>query len=618
MKQTIPVLGMACANCAANVERTLSRMEGVRSAVVSLAGRSVMVDYDEQTISLTDMKRIVSEAGYDLVVEDNRDAAEEERTALKRLAYRMVLAWVIAAAVMVLCMHFHNFWLSAVLSAVCMAVCGGRFYTNAWRQLCHGGAGMDMLVALSTLVAFLASFVGDSMYFDTTIMIIAFMLTGRWLEEKAKNGAVASIRRLMGLQPKTAWIVAADGGVGEVPIATIKVGDLIEVKAGSRIPVDGRVAEAESFMTTGVAYVDESMLSGEPMPVGKSEGDKVMAGTIVSQGKLRLRAQQVGKDTALAAIVRRVQEAQGSKAPVQLIVDKVARVFVPVVLGLSVITFLIWWIVGGNAALSQALISALAVMVIACPCAMGLATPTALAVGMGKAARRQIFIKDAAALELLRKVDAIVIDKTGTLTVPNPNIDFTKDNNLPFAEREQLKPHAREAVEALRRDGIDIYMMSGDREDAAAYWAREAGIEHWQSGVQPSDKQALVADLQQQGKVVAMIGDGINDTQALAQADVSVAMGKGTDVAMDVAGLTLMTDDLRAIPEALTLSRRTVRMIWQNLFWAFIYNLVCIPLAAGVGHLFGVDFQITPMYAAALMALSSVSVVLNSLRLSRG
>ena len=453
-------------------------------------------------------------------------------------------------------------------------------------------------------------------------MIITFVLTGRCLEEKAKDSTASSIRQLMGMQPKTARLVTREKIEGtndykmeEVPISTIQIGDMIEVRAGEKIPVDGVVTQAESFMTSDAAYVDEAMISGEPTPAMKKAGDNVLAGTIPSQGKLRMRAKQIGENTALAHIIRMVQEAQGSKAPVQRIVDKAAVVFVPVVAAIAFFTFLVWLIVGGNGALPQAILSAVAVLVIACPCAMGLATPTALMVGIGKAAQKQILIKDASALENLRKVDALVIDKTGTLTIPNPNIDFTRQDQLSLLERESLKPHAKEAMTALRQEGIEVYMMSGDKEEAARYWAQEAGIGNYHSKVLPGDKQALVKTLQQQGKRVAMVGDGINDTQALALADVSIAIGRGTDVAMDVAQITLMGDDLMALPDAVVLSRKTVGMIWQNLFWAFVYNIVCIPLAAGALHIFGIDFQITPMWASGLMACSSLSVVLNSLRL---
>jgi len=454
------------------------------------------------------------------------------------------------------------------------------------------------------------------------VMIITFVLTGRCLEEKAKDSTASSIRQLMGMQPKTARLVTREKMEGtndykmeEVPISTIQIGDMIEVRAGEKIPVDGVVTQAESFMTSDAAYVDEAMISGEPTPAMKKAGDNVLAGTIPSQGKLRMRAKQIGENTALAHIIRMVQEAQGSKAPVQRIVDKAAVVFVPVVAAIAFFTFLVWLIVGGNGALPQAILSAVAVLVIACPCAMGLATPTALMVGIGKAAQKQILIKDASALENLRKVDALIIDKTGTLTIPNPNIDFTRQDQLSLQERESLKPHAKEAMTALRQEGIEVYMMSGDKEEAARYWAQEAGIGNYHSKVLPGDKQALVKTLQQQGKRVAMVGDGINDTQALALADVSIAIGRGTDVAMDVAQITLMGDDLMALPDAVVLSRKTVGMIWQNLFWAFVYNIVCIPLAAGALHIFGIDFQITPMWASGLMACSSLSVVLNSLRL---
>ena len=451
-------------------------------------------------------------------------------------------------------------------------------------------------------------------YFDASVMIITFVLTGRCLEEKARDGAASSIRQLLGMQPKTARIVSGDS-ISELPLSAIAYGDIIEVRAGEKIPVDGTVTMAESFMTPDAAYVDEAMISGEPAPVAKRTGDRVLAGTIPNQGRLRMRAQQVGEKTALAQIIRMVQEAQASKAPVQRLVDRAALVFVPVIAGISLITFMLWLVFGGMEALPRAVMSAVSVLVVACPCAMGLATPTALMVGMGRAARRHILIKDAAALEKMRRVDAIVIDKTGTLTIPNHNIDFTRPDILRPEDRESLKPHAREAISALRSRGVEVYMMSGDNEAAAAYWADKAGITNYRSGVKPDDKQELVARLQREGRCVAMVGDGINDTQALALADVGIAIARGTDVAIDAAQVTLMGDDLMALPEAFSLSARTCRMIWQNLFWAFVYNLVCVPAAAGALLLFGVDFQITPMWASALMAMSSLSVVLNSLRL---
>lgn len=633
---------MACSVCSANVEKKLQSLKGINSASVSLASRTALVDYNPDIISLEDMKREISNAGYDLVIENDRSVEEINRREFTLLRRRTLASWLFA----ILTMCFSMGWIShtgSFANQICLLLtlanllyCGKQFYVSAWKQLLHHTANMDSLVALSTLIAFLFStfntFFGEMVwgargiewhtYFDASVMIITFVLTGRCLEEKAKDSTASSIRQLMGMQPKTARLVTREKIEGtndykmeEVPISTIQIGDMIEVRAGEKIPVDGVVTQAESFMTADAAYVDEAMISGEPTPAMKKAGDNVLAGTIPSQGKLRMRAKQIGENTALAHIIRMVQEAQGSKAPVQRIVDKAAVVFVPVVAAIAFFTFLVWLIVGGNGALPQAILSAVAVLVIACPCAMGLATPTALMVGMGKAAQKQILIKDASALENLRKVDALVIDKTGTLTIPNPNIDFTRQDQLSLQERESLKPHAKEAMTALRQEGIEVYMMSGDKEEAARYWAQEAGIGNYHSKVLPGDKQALVKTLQQQGKRVAMVGDGINDTQALALADVSIAIGRGTDVAMDVAQITLMGDDLMALPDAVALSRKTVGMIWQNLFWAFVYNIVCIPLAAGALHIFGIDFQITPMWASGLMACSSLSVVLNSLRL---
>jgi len=635
MKRTIPVIGMACSACSANIEKKLNSLNGITSASVSLPSRSALVDFNPDEVSLTDMKAAINAIGYDLVIEEGRSAVEIEKRAYTLLKRKAILSWIFAIGVMAISMHWINFGNNNTSNQVALLValgnmlyCGKQFYVSAWKQLKNGLANMDTLVALSTLIAFLFSvfntFWGESVwssrgimwhtYFDASVMIITFVLTGKLLEEKAKDGTASSIREMMGMTPKTAHIVDGDK-VEEVPISTIEVGDLLEVRTGEKVPVDGEVVWAESFMTPNAAYIDESMITGEPNPAKKEKGDRVLAGTIPNQGKLRMRARQIGKDTMLAQIIRMVQEAQGSKAPVQRIVDKAALVFVPVVSTIALVTFLAWWIIGGNAYLPQAILSAIAVLVIACPCAMGLATPTALMVGIGKAAEEQILIKDASALENLRKINALVTDKTGTLTIPNKNIDFTKSDNLALEERETLKPNARKAMETLQKNGVEVYMMSGDKEEAAKYWAEKAGIKHYQSKVLPQDKENLVRRLQTEGKHVAMVGDGINDTQALALADVSIAIGKGTDVAMDVAQITLMGDDLHTLPEALQLSRRTVRMIWENLFWAFIYNIVCIPLAAGVLYIFGIDWQITPSWASALMAFSSVSVVLNSLRL---
>ena len=635
MKKTIPVVGMACSACSANVEKKLNSLEGVHAASVSLLSRSALIDFDPAVISLDDMKREINNIGYDLVTEADRSAIEIEQSAYVLLRRKVLFSWIFALLVMAISMHWivlgnrdMGNQMSLLLALFNLIYCGRSFYLTAFKQLRHGAANMDTLVALSTGISFLFSvfntFWGESVwgsrgiawhtYYDASVMIITFVLTGRLLEEKAKDATASSIRQLMGLQPKTARIVQ-DGKIEEVPISTIECGDVLEVRAGDKIPVDGEVVSAESFMKADAAYIDESMITGEPTPCEKVKGSKVLAGTIPSQGKLRMRARQIGENTALAHIIQMVQEAQGSKAPVQRIVDKVALVFVPVVACVAVVTFLLWWIIGGNVALPQAILSAIAVLVIACPCAMGLATPTALMVGIGKAAQEKVLIKDATALERMRKVDAVVIDKTGTLTIPNQEIDFTKADNLPLEARETLKPHAAEAMQELQNAGIEVHMMSGDKEEAARYWAEKAGIKHYRSKVLPQDKENLVRELQQRGKTVAMVGDGINDTQALALADVSIAIGRGTDVAMDVAQVTLMGDDLRSVPKAIQLSRRTVKMITENLFWAFIYNIVCLPLAAGVLYLFGISFQITPMWASALMAFSSVSVVLNSLRL---
>ncbi len=631
MKKTIPVIGMACASCSANVERKLNSLEGIHSASVSLPGRSALVDYDPSKISLQQMKQAINGIGYDLIIAQDQSAQEIERRAYKQLKRKTILSWCFAIAVMAVSMQWIHLGSKSTANQVSMLIalfnilyCGWQFYRTSWRQIMHGAANMDTLVTLSTAISFLFSayntFWGDATwgaanshtYYDASVMIITFVLTGRLLEEKAKDGTASSIRQLMGMAPKTAHIVM-DGEVREVPISTIAKGDVLEVRPGEKVPVDGEVISAESFMTPDAAYVDESMITGEPTPAEKKAGSKVLAGTIPSQGKFRMRARQIGEDTALAHIIRMVQEAQGSKAPVQRIVDRAALIFVPVVALLALLTFVLWIVLAGNVA--QAVLSAVAVLVVACPCAMGLATPTALMVGIGKAAQQNILIKDATALESLRKIDALVTDKTGTLTIPNQNIDFTKSDNLPLEARETIKPHAREAMEDLQSHGIEVYMMSGDKEEAARYWADKAGIKYYQSKVLPQDKENLVRQLQAEGKHVAMVGDGINDTQALALADVSIAMGKGTDVAMDVAQVTLMGDDLRAIPQAVKLSRKTVRMIGENLFWAFIYNITCIPLAAGLLHAFGIDWQITPVLASALMAFSSVSVVLNSLRL---
>lgn len=627
-KKTIAVIGMACAGCAANVERRLNELNGISSAAVNFAARTALVEYDPKVITPQMMKEEIIKAGYDLVIDEDESVAAIERHAYSQLIRRMAASWVFAALTMGISMRWLNVGSTSaadqtmlIIALVNIAYCGRVFYVNAWRQLMHKTANMDTLVAMSTLISFLFSvfntFWGDPFwgsrgienhtYYDASVMIITFVLTGRVLEERAKSSTASAIRALMGMAPKTAHLINGDS-IDEVPIAALGSGDIIEVRAGEKVPVDGSI-------TTGETYIDESMITGEPTPARRSEGDKVFAGTILKRGTIRFRAEATGDKTMLAQIIRMVQEAQGSKAPVQRVADKIARVFVPAVLCLSLITFILWYAVGGDSQLPRAVLSAVSVLVIACPCALGLATPTALMVGIGRAARNNILIKDATALENMRNIDAIVIDKTGTLTIPNKDVDFTKADSLALDQRETLKPGAREAMQMLHDEGVEVYMMSGDKEEAAKYWADKAGITHWKSRVMPQDKEDMVRKLQSEGHHVAMVGDGINDTQALAAADVSIAMGKGTDIAIDVAQVTLMGTDLRRIAYAIKLSRQTVGMIHQNLFWAFIYNVVCIPLAAGLPYLFGAHWQITPMWASALMAFSSISVVMNSLRL---
>ena len=613
-KKTLAILGMMCAGCSATVERKLNSLNGIASANVNLPARTALIEYDPNVISLSQMKDELIKIGYDMVIEEDRNVEEIERRAYLSLRNKVIVSWIFALLTMCISMGWINIGgmntanqTMMILSLINIIYCGKQFYVTAWRQIVHASANMDTLVAMSTGISFLFSvfntFWGAQFwgahgiewhtYYDASVMIITFVLTGRLMEERAKKGTASAIRGLMGLTPKTAHLVE-NGTVTDSPISAIQTGDTIEVRIGEKIPVDGTVV-------SGMAHVDESMISGEAIPVKKENGDKVLAGTIVKDGSFRFKAEEVGSKTMLANIIKMVQEAQGSKAPVQRVVDRIALIFVPVVVGISLLTFVLWLVIGGTAMMPNAILSAVSVLVIACPCALGLATPTALMVGIGKAAQKNILIKDATALENMRKVDAMVIDKTGTLTMLTDN-------------GEALKPHAREAMDELRQEGIEIYMMSGDKEEAARHWAEQVGITHYKSRVMPQDKEDLVRQLQKDGHHVAMVGDGINDSQALAAADVSIAMGKGTDIAMDVAQITLMGTDLRRIPDAIKLSRKTVGMIHQNLFWAFIYNVVCIPLAAGV--LYGVmDFQITPMWASALMAMSSVSVVLNSLRL---
>ncbi|MBP5257508.1 MAG: heavy metal translocating P-type ATPase [Prevotella sp.] len=635
-KKTLPVIGMACAVCAGTVERILNGLDGVNNASVSLAGRTALVEYDDDVLTLEGMKAAVNAGGFDLVIEQGRSVEQIRRTEYVRLAKKTALAWIIMILVVAVGMRWVDLGLNAdyinqtcmILSLAAMIVCGKGFYIRAWRQVMSLTPGMDTLVALSTLISFLFSvfntFWGESYwgcrgmewhtFYDAVVMIITFVLTGRLIEERAKNGMASALRRLAGMTPKTARLVTGDS-VDDVPLSTISISDVLEVTPGDKIPVDGTVTEASSLMSPEGVFVDESMITGEPAPVLKKRFDKLLAGTVLKQGHLRMRATQVGEKTALAQIISMVEQAQASKAPVQRIVDKMAMYFVPMVLGLSIVTFLLWMVFGGKGAFPQALMSAVTVLVIACPCALGLATPTAIMVGIGVAARNNILIKDAVALEMIHRVGVVVIDKTGTITKPNPDIDFSKADTLPLEERESLKPYVRETIDELSRRGIRVIMMSGDNDEAVAYWADKAGITEYRSRVTPQDKEDMVKRQQADGIIVAMTGDGINDTQALAAADVSISIGGGTDVAVDTSQLTLMGDDLRALSVAMTISDKTVLTIRQNLFWAFIYNIISIPLAAGLLRVFGMDFQLTPSLASGMMAMSSISVVLNSLLL---
>ena len=722
----LPVIEMSCAVCANNVENTVKGLPGVEEASVNFAANTLSVKYHPSLITPQKMREAVQEAGYDLVVEvEDPTAVQEEmaREHYRKLRRNTIGAWVLSIPLALLGMVFMHTpggnWIMMALALVIMIVFGRSFYVNGVRHALHGSANMDTLVALSTSIAFLFSFFNTvyprfwyekglepHVYYEASGVIIAFVLLGKLLEERAKNSTSSAIKSLMGLQPKTARRVR-DGQEEEVSISFLRVGDLVSVRPGEKIPVDGTVSQ-------GSSSVDESMLSGEPIPVVKSQGDRVLAGTINQKGAFLMEATGVGSATVLSQIVQMVQAAQGSKAPVQRIVDKISGIFVPIVVGLAILTFIVWLVVGGSGYFSYALLSAVSVLVIACPCALGLATPTALMVGMGKGAEHHILIKDAFALENLCKVDTVVLDKTGTLTEGVPEVtdsfwiseasrdmldilytaEMKSEHPLasailswlkgteaaeidadsfesvtgrgiqmqvhgvtywvgskgfletfkamvpPEAGREiirweedgksivyygwesellavmaisdRLKPTSGEAVEALKEMGIEVHLLTGDGKRTAETVAAMLDIRHYKADVLPSDKEEYIRSLQAAGRKVAMVGDGINDSQALARADVSIAMGKGTDIAMDVAMVTLITSDLMLLPDAIRLSKRTVRSIHQNLFWAFIYNL--IPLAAGV--LFPVNgLLLNPMLASAAMAFSSVSVVLNSLRL---
>lgn len=729
-KQAFPVLKMHCAGCANNIEKIVKQLPGVIDASVNFATNTLSVTYEADKLIAGEIKAAVLSGGYDLIIEE--DALKEEHLEeaqqkhYRQLRAQVIGAWIFSVPMLLLSMVFmgipYSNEMQMLLALPVMILFGGSFYEGAWKQARLGRSSMDTLVALSTSIAFLFSVFNTfypsfwydrglepHVYYEAAVVIIAFVLTGKLLEERAKGNTSAAIKKLMGLQPKIARVVR-NGIEEEILIDQLQVDDLVVVRPGEQIPVDGSLAEGDSF-------VDESMISGEPIPVEKKQGDKVLAGTINQRGSFIIRASQVGAETVLARIIRMVQEAQGSKAPVQRIVDKVTNVFVPVVLGISILTFVLWMLIGGADYFSHAMLSAISVLVIACPCALGLATPTALMVGIGKAAGQHILIKDAVALEQMRKVNVVVLDKTGTLTEGKPTVagwlwagaqevhytsvllaaelksehplagaivqslqdeqkvtpvsldsfesitgkgvqvsyrgemywvgshKLLKDYNATLTDvmssalvhyesegngiiyfgcgsellaiiavADQIKPTSIEAVKELRRLGIDICMLTGDGHRTAQAVAGKLNIDRFVADALPDDKQEFVRELQLQGKVVAMVGDGINDSQALALANVSVAMGKGTDIAMDVAMVTLMTSDLLLLPRAFELSKQTVRLIHQNLFWAFIYNLIGIPIAAGILFPFN-GLLLNPMLASAAMAFSSVSVVLNSLSL---
>ena len=719
---------MSCAVCAGNVESTVQALSGVEKASVNFAAGTLTVTYNPSVITLEVMQAAVQAAGYDLIVEAEDPVAMQEEKArmhYKILRRNTIGAWTLSIPLALLGMVFMHVpfgnWIMMVLALAIMIFFGRSFYVNGVRHALKGKANMDTLVALSTSIAFLFSlfntlcpgfWLGKGLephvYYEASGVIIAFVLLGKLMEERAKNSSSSAIKGLMGLQPKTARLVT-DGREEEVPISNLQVGNVVSVRPGEKIPVDGTLLQ-------GSSSVDESMLSGEPIPVEKNAGDRVLAGTINQKGAFTMEATSVGGTTVLAQIVQMVQSAQGSKAPVQRIVDKISGIFVPVVVLLSFLTFVCWLVIGGESYFSYALLSAVSVLVIACPCALGLATPTALMVGMGKGAEQHILIKDAFALENLCKVDTVVLDKTGTLTEGVPVVTdsyWISDDNIRYLDvlytaeqksehplasailcwleesgakvceaenfesltgrgvriqvegvtywvgsqglldifqagipekvrkqigqwqedgqsvvfygqetrllavlaiSDRIKPTSAEAVKELKKQGIEVHLLTGDGVRTAERVAATLDIGYYKAEVMPNDKEEYIISLQQQGKKVAMVGDGINDSQALARADVSIAMGKGTDIAMDVAMVTLITSDLLLLPGAIRLSKQTVRLIYQNLFWAFIYNVIGIPLAAGV--LFPINgLLLNPMLASAAMAFSSVSVVLNSLRL---
>jgi Cu2+-exporting ATPase len=725
-RESFPVLEMTCAACAISVESMLKSAAGVRDAGVNFANQSAWVEYDAQSVKPADLQNVVRSIGYDLVVDvDDPQAVKEEaqRKHYARVKNRTIWAFLFALPGGIIGMFFMEMpfanYISMALATPVIFYFGSNFFVNAWKQAKFGKSNMDTLVALSTGMAFLFSTFNTffpefwhvrglhaHVYFESAALIIAFISLGKLLEERAKSNTSSAIKKLMGLQPKSVRAII-DGIEVEAPIATVKIGYTIIVRPGEKIPVDGVVKN-------GSSYVDESMISGEPVPVEKKAGDEVFAGTINQKGSFQFEAKRVGGDTILAQIIKMVEQAQGSKAPVQKLVDKIAGIFVPIVIAISILTFITWMILGGDNAFTYGLLNAITVLVIACPCALGLATPTAIMVGVGKGAENHILIKDAESLETAHRVNAVILDKTGTITEGKPmvtdvvadgnsellnpilytlelqsehplaeavvnhlkdkttsvsvenfesitargvkgsmngityyvgNRQLMDENNIKITDRlaqaatklhdeaktvvyfsnaekvlsllaiaDKIKETSKAAIQQLERKGIEVYMLTGDNKHTAEAVASQVGLKHYKAEVLPSDKAEFVQTLQKSGKVVAMVGDGINDSQALAQADISIAMGKGSDIAMDVAKMTLITSDLQSIPKALRLSTKTVHGIKQNLFWAFIYNLIGIPIAAGVLYPLN-GFLLDPMIAGAAMALSSVSVVANSLRL---
>ncbi|WP_273162261.1 heavy metal translocating P-type ATPase [Bacteroides fluxus] len=728
-QESFPILGMSCASCAARVDKALNHQPGVSKAAVNYASGMATVEYDPSQCSPEALKQAVQAAGYDLLIQQGRNTLEEAEQAhdkkYRALKFRTTWAIILSVPIVIIGMFFMDMpYANLIMWALSTPIIfglGRSFFVSAWKQLEHGSANMDTLVANSTGIAYLFSLfnmlfpefwlsrgIHPHVYFEAASVIIAFILLGRLLEEKAKGNTSSAIKKLMGLQPKNVTVITSTGEQQEISIEQIRPGDLLLAKPGERIAVDGSVTEGESF-------VDESMLSGEPIAVSKYKGTKVFAGTINQQGSFRFRAEKVGTDTLLAKIIHMVQDAQGSKAPVQQLVDKIAGIFVPVIIGIAIVSFIAWMLLDGENGFTHGLLALVTVLIIACPCALGLATPTAIMVGIGKGAERGILIKDAESLEIAKKIDTVVLDKTGTVTEGKPAVSdliwndrteraesifysLEKLSEHPLAEAiagyfkdvrfteiehfdsitgkgvkgqvegktyyagnrklleenrisispalsaeaarltaeaqtviwfaddtaalaiaaitDRIKPTSIQAVAELRAAGIEVYMLTGDNEATAGEIARQAGITHYKAGVLPQDKAAFISQLQKEGKKVAMAGDGINDSAALAQADLSIAMGGGSDIAMDVAKMTIISSDLTKIPEALKLSRLTVRTIRQNLFWAFIYNLIGVPIAAGI--LYPINgFLLNPMIAGAAMAFSSVSVVSNSLRLKR-